>query len=248
MKGTEARSHPELKAFVESMQQALGKKLLSVILYGSAARSDYNEKTSDYNVLVVLEDLFPETLEQLSVPLRKWTKKGQPMPRLFTPALITESADVFPMEMLDLQNSRVVLFGRDAFEGLPVSRTHLRLQCERELREKLMRLSEGYVECHDNPADLKRLILTSFTTFVALFRGCLALLGGKVPVNNRDVVTEFSRRAGFEAGVFETVEQIRAGGAPPETDLNKLFSRYYAQLTRAVQAIDRFGIHGGQSR
>ncbi|HEV8375658.1 MAG TPA: nucleotidyltransferase domain-containing protein, partial [Candidatus Polarisedimenticolia bacterium] len=128
MKATQAKENPELKAFVQSMSEAMGNKLLSVVLYGSAARGDFVEKTSDLNLILVLEDLFPLTLEKLSAPMRKWTKKGQPIPQLFTPALIAESADVFPMEMLDLQNSRLVLFGRDAFEGLPVSRTHLRLQ------------------------------------------------------------------------------------------------------------------------
>jgi len=247
MKATQAKENPELKAFVQSMSEAMGNKLLSVVLYGSAARGDFVEKTSDLNLILVLEDLFPLTLEKLSAPMRKWTKKGQPIPQLFTPALIAESADVFPMEMLDLQNSRLVLFGRDAFDGLPVSRTHLRLQCERELREKLMRLREGYLECHDRPADLQKLLVSSFTTFVALFRGCLALLGGKVPVSNAEVVADFSQRAGFEAVIFEQVEHLRTGGKPAE-DLKRVFSRYYGQLTQAVDAIDRFGIHGGQSR
>ena len=247
MNASEAMAYPELKQFVESLTKVAGEKLLSVVLYGSAARGDFHEKTSDFNLILVLEDLRPATLEELSPLLRRWIKKGHPSPRLFTPSLINESADVFPMEMLDLQNCRVVLFGRDAFGGLSLSRANLRLQCERELRTKLMRLREAYVECHDLPQELKVLLTSSYTTFVAVFRGCLSLLGGKVPVRNADVVAAFCQRASLEPGVFEEVDRLKRGEVPRQA-LKTVFAGYYEQLSRAVDKIDRFGIQGGESR
>src|SRR5262245_49849977 len=192
MNSNEAMEHPALKRFVEDLTKTAGNKVLSVVLYGSAARGEYHE-SSDFNLILVLENLSPATLELVSPLIRAWTKKGHPMPRLFDPHLITESADVFPIEMLDLQNHRLVLHGKDPFAGLAVSRANLRLQCERELRTKLMRLREAYVECHDAPEELKRLLTSSYTTFVAVFRGCLSLLGGKVPLRNLEVVEDFCR-------------------------------------------------------
>ena len=247
MTSSEAMAHPDLKRFMEELAAAVGSKLLSVVLYGSAARGDFHEKTSDLNLIVVLEDLSPLTLELLSPCIRKWIKKDHPSPRLFTPSLITESADVFPMEMLDLQSHRLVLFGRDPFAGLAVGRAHLRLQCERELRTKLMRLREGYVECHDVPNELQRLLTSSYTTFVAVFRGCLSLMGGSVPLRNAEVVQAFCRRAGLEAGPFEEVDKLKRG-EELQAALKTVFSGYYEQLSRAVEKIDRFGIQGGESR
>jgi hypothetical protein len=244
---SEAMAHPDLKRFLEELTAAAGSKLLSVVLYGSAARGDFHEKTSDLNLILVLENLAPATLELLSPFMRRWIKKGQPSPRLFTPSLISESADVFPMEMLDLQNCRLVLFGRDPFAGLAVGRAHLRLQCERELRTKLMRLREAYVECHDLPDELRRLLTSSYTTFVAVFRGCLSLLGGSVPLRNAEVVQAFCQRAGLEAGPFEEVDRLKRGEEPKDA-LKTVFSSYYDQLSRAVEKIDRFGIQGGESR
>jgi hypothetical protein len=247
MNTSEAMAHPDLKQFVEALTAAAEKKLLSVVLYGSAARGDFHEKTSDLNLILVLDDLSPAMLERLSPCIRPWIKKDHPCPRLFTPSLITESADVFPMEMLDLQSCRLVLFGRDPFAGLAVGRAYLRLQCERELRTKLMRLREAYVECHDVPDELKRLLTGSYTTFVAVFRGCLSLLGGSVPLRNAEVVEAFCRRAGLEAGPFQEVDWLKRGEAPKEP-LKDVFSSYYEQLSLAVEKIDRFGIQGGESR
>jgi predicted nucleotidyltransferase len=247
MSSIEARDNPEVREFLAAASKAAGKKLLSVVLYGSAARGDYHEKTSDWNFILVLEDLKPETLESLSPLIRPWVAKGQPTPRLFTPELIAHSADVFPIEMLDLQNSRAVLAGRDPFAGLSIGRAHLRLQCERELRTKLMRLREAYIECHDRPAELERLLTTSYTTFVALFRGCLSLMHGVIPRQNAEVVKAFCEHAELQLAPFEAVDRLKRGekAAGP---LKELFSGYYVQLTQAVEAIDRFGIGGGESR
>jgi len=76
------------------------------------------------------------------------------------------------------------------------------LWCERELREKMMRLREAYVEHHGSARELRRLLVTSYTTFVALFRGCLHLLGGEVPLHNDEVVSAFCERAGLDPEPF----------------------------------------------
>ncbi len=137
-------SSPVLRKLVEGLRGALGDELVSVVLYGSAARGDYEASTSDLNVLIVVSDLTPRTLERLSGPVRRWGRSGQPMLRLLSPAIIRESADVFPIEFLDLQTSHRVLHDGDPFVTLEVQLNHLRGQCERELREKMMRLREAY--------------------------------------------------------------------------------------------------------
>ena len=247
MNAADAMKHPQLDRMVADLKGALGGGLVSVVLYGSAARGDYQEKTSDFNLLLVLRDLDPATLEALAPALRRWARRGHPAPRLFTPALIAESADVFPIEMLDLKNCRVVLHGEDTLAGVEVGRDNLRLQCEREMRAKLMRLREGYIESHDRPRELRRLLTSSYTTFIALFRGCLFLLGGEVPLHNAGVVSAFCARAGLEASAFEGVDRLKRGESA-DGDMKTVFSSYYQELTRAVGKVDRFDSRqGGQS-
>ena len=158
--------------------------------------------------------------------------------------MVQDSADFFPIEFLDLRASRQVLFGDDPFRDLEVHTGHLRLQCERELREKMMRLREAYIQVYDVPRKLTRLLTESYTTFVALFRRCLYLDGDGVPVHNEDVVAAFCERAGLDRGPFDDVAQLKRGHAPG-TSSEPLFARYYRELTKAVGRIDRFEIAAG---
>lgn len=246
MMESELSKHPQLERMVGDLKGAMGETLSSVVLYGSAARGDFHEKTSDFNLILVLRDLEPATLEALSPALRRWLKQGHPAPRLFTQALIAESVDVFPIEMLDLKNNRAVLHGEDPFAGVKVGRGTLRLQCERELKSKMMRLREGYIETHDRAKDLRKLLTSSYSTFTALFRGCLHLMGGKVPARNAEVVAAFCDRAGLDAEAFAAVERLKRGESA-DGELKAVFARYYQELTRAVGKVDRFeSRQGGQ--
>ena len=152
---------PVLQKLVDGLHTAMGDDLVSVVLYGSAARGDYDAAASDLNVLIVVRELAPEALEHLSGPIRRWDRSGQPMPRLLSPTIIQESADVFPIEFLDIRASHRVLHGTDPFTAMGVHLDHLRAQCERELREKMMRLREAYLQAHDAPSVLTRLLAIS---------------------------------------------------------------------------------------
>jgi predicted nucleotidyltransferase len=241
---SEALSHPALNRFVEDLKRAAGRHLVSVVLYGSAARGDYTSGTSDLNVLVVLDELEPRTLERLTAPIQRWLRSGQPPPRLLSPGLMADSADVFPIEFLDLKASRVVLFGADPVSHLEVRTGHLRLQCERELREKLMRLREAYTDVHAHPRRLRRLLTESYPTFVAVFRGCLRLVGEEPPRHNTEVVATFCARADLDRLPFEKVARLKAG-EPVDLDPKTLFATYHEELTKAVRRVDRFESRSG---
>jgi hypothetical protein len=234
---------------VENLIKALGKHLESIVLYGSAARGDWHAGSSDHNVAVVVTSLDAATLEALHGPLLQWIKTHEPPPRLLTRALITASLDVFPIEYLDLRSHHVVLHGTDPFAGLEVRTEALRLQCERELREKLMRLGEGYVVAHRSRRLLRALLLDSYTSFVALFRGALALWGETPPAAAADTAAAFCARAGLDPAPFAALDRLRRGERGAPRDLKLLFSGYYDGLNRAAEAIDGFRAPaGGETR
>jgi predicted nucleotidyltransferase len=234
----DVRRHPVLAEMVERLKTGLGGRLESVVLYGSAARGEFREKTSDFNLIVVLEDLEPATLEALAPIAAWWRRRGHHVPRLFSPGFIAKSADVFPIEFLEIRGSRLVLHGEDPFAALEIAREPLRLQCERELKEKLMRLREGYLEGHESRRALGRLLASSYPAFAAIFRGCLHLWGGDAPVSSGEVVSAFCARAGLSRSAFEAVERLRRGERP-DGDLKAVFALYYEELSKAARAVDR---------
>lgn len=245
MQASETIENPVLKDMVKRLREALGDRLLSVVLYGSAARGDFQKATSDFNLLLVLDDLEPETLERLSPVVSRWTRLGQPFPRLFSPALIRDSTDVFPIEFVEIKAHRVILDGSDPLEDVVVQADHLRLWCERELREKMMRLREAYLASKGKPRAVRPLLIESYSVFLAIFRGCLHLLGGDIPARNEDVVEAFCARAELDVAPFHTIRQLR-DGKKLDIDFKDLFVRYYRELTKAVARVDRFVIQNEQ--
>lgn len=234
-----AAPHPIVGSFVDELSSALGPRLVSVVLYGSAARGDFVKRVSDFNVLVVTADLDVDTLERLAAPFARWRARRQPVPRVFAVAALGAAADVFPIEFHEILQCHVVLAGRDVFRDVVVHDDYLRLQCERELREKLLRLEEAYIEAYERPKAVTRLLMESYSAFAAIFRGCLVLLGGTPPVATHDVVGAFCARAGLEADVFDAIERLRKGERVEEAP-RALFSRYHSQLEAAVARVDRF--------
>jgi predicted nucleotidyltransferase len=233
-----AMRDPVLDRLVQELAQVLGGRLKSVVLYGSAARSDYHPEASDFNVILVLEDLELATLETLAPAVRRFVRKGHVIPRMFSPALIADSADSFPIEFVDILARRVVLHGQDPFAGVVVPKDALRVQIEREVKEKMMRLREAYVMAHDSTSVLRRVLVESYSAFVALFRGGLHLMGRPVPLHGAEVVAAYCDVMGLARAPFDEVARLRRGDKGPP-DLRTVFARYYEQLAKAADGVDR---------
>ncbi len=77
---TDVSTHPAIVKLLKGLKTVVSQDLVSVVLYGSAARDEYEKTSSDLNVLIVVEDLTPATLKALSGPIAKWVRGGQPSP------------------------------------------------------------------------------------------------------------------------------------------------------------------------
>lgn len=238
-----ATPDPLLERMVQRLTAAAGNELESVVLYGPAARGDAHPGRY-YHLIVVLAELAPAPLALLAAPIRLWRARGQPMPRLFSAAFMAASADVFPMELLDIAQHRQVLHGRDPFADLIIDTAHLRLQCERELREKMMRLCEGFAETVHRRHELARLLVASYVDVAAVLRGCLYLRGEIPPTRSDEVVTRFCALAAIDAEPFRAVERLAAGERQEPV---ALFARYQAALSRAIESVDRFTNRGEEA-
>lgn len=225
---------------VARLSDAVGDELVSVVLYGAAVHGDTYREVSQINLMIVCSNLAPETLTRLGGPVHWWLRAGQPWPRLFSPELIRDSVDIYPIEFLDITRHHRVLLGRDALSGVEVDVALLRLQCERELREKLMRLREGYVDARGSARALRRLLAASFASFAPVWRGCLQLLGEAVPAHDGEAASALCRRLGLEAAPFAAVERIAAGESAG--DVEDVYARYHRELAEMVARVDRLVI------
>jgi hypothetical protein len=237
-KREETASHPVLRDLVARLVKDAGDHLVSVVLYGPAVHGDANDRRT-WNLVLVLRSLDLEALASVSGPVHRALDQGLPMPRLLSPDVLASTTDVFPIELLDISSHHRVLHGRDPFTEVRIDPAHLRLQCERELREKMMRLQEAYLEARGRARALRRLMLESYPAFALVFRGCLRLLEEPIPTRDLEVVRTLCKRLGLEAGVFEEVEAELHDRRGP-SNVEAWFRTYYRRLTEIVEHIDRW--------
>src|SRR5918912_657088 len=197
---------------VGDLRATHGDNLACVVLYGSAAAGDYVELRSDYNLLIALSRITPEDLRQAQAPMREWQRLGHPLPVYFTVEELTDAADVFPIEFHQMEKARIVLYGRDPFEFVKLSKENLRHQTEYELRSKLIQLRRLYIPASASVQRLRDLMSDSLSSFATLFSPVLLLHGEEPPVLKRDVVRAASRLLKLDGAVFERVFELRAAG------------------------------------
>jgi hypothetical protein len=231
---------------VEELKQACPAGLKSVILYGSAAAGDHSGKQSDYNVLVVTEDLGIGTLNAISKTASAWAKAGNPAPLLFTEERLAQATDVFPIELLDIRECHKVLHGEDLVEGLEIDTKNLRLEIEHELRGKLIRLRQSYLLTQSKSKAVADLMTQSLSTFLVLFRASLRLFEEVVPQKKFDALEKLATHLEFEVSVFKTVQSLKDGTKKTkDVAVEELFNNYLKTIECVIDAVDAY-IHKGE--
>jgi len=219
--------------------EAHGPNLHSIHIVGSAVISDYNEKMSDINSVVVLHDMDLKFLAFLAPLGKKYGKQRIAAPLVMTPEYIKGSLDAFPVEFLDFQLIHKTVYGEDIFAGLAIDKPHLRLQCEREIKTKLIGLRQGYVSSLGRKEHLTTVLVRSFTGSMALFRAILSLLGKEPPIARIEVIAQLASAAGIDGIIFESLLSLKTGRIKlSEEHLQTLFERYYNALEATGKIID----------
>jgi len=223
---------------VDALVASAEDRLAGVLLYGPAAHGDHIAGADDLHLFVVLEDLSLSTLRAIATPIQGFKKNRQPLPRIFSRDQMTQAADVFPMEFVDIQTHHKVLQGDSCLEGIEIDREHLRLQCERVLREKMLRLREAYLDSHKSERRLRKLIVRSVPDFSRVFRGFLFLHEDSVPRRDSEVMSAFARHAKLDPAPFQGASALAMGGKTENP--TAMFEQYYQSLTQAVGIVDAF--------
>jgi predicted nucleotidyltransferase len=230
-----------LEEFARRLGAALGENLVSLVLFGSAARGTHVDGRSDLNLLLIVGDASVGKLHASTPVVAEWVKGGEPAPLIFAEAEWRASADVFPIEIEDMRDAHRLLAGRDPFLGLTTRRADLRQALEHEVRGKVLRLRTEYAAAGADGKALGRLLVHSAGTFFVLFRATLRLTGGVPPAGHAALVHETAAAAGLDATVFDWVLAALDGRNPkPLEPYDPIAGRYLDTMERLADFVDRF--------
>ena len=230
-----------LDELVTQLKAAFGADLTSVVLYGSAAGGDHNPKRSDQNVLVIVKQVPMNAARAIGATARAWSDAGNPPPMVFTEREWRTSSDVFPMEYADILERNRVLHGAAPFEGISVSKEHLRLQLENEAMGKLLHLRRGLLA---NAADGKQLLEMlggTASAVMVIFRAVCRLHGDMPAADNGRLVEQVARFAELDATPFQKAVRIARGeSAVPSAEALATAAAYVGGMERLVGHLDAY--------
>ena len=194
-----------LDDFATRLSTALGADLVSLLLYGSAARDQGaggREQDGMNTLLLVRTDA--GLFDRMAAPVQAWIKTGHPAPLIMTEAEWRDSVDAFPIEYEDIRAAHRVLAGKDPWAGIRVRTEDARRQLEHELMGKLMHLRQAYAAEWGKPKRLAEIVRGTRAGFLTMLRAVLRLAGRSAPAADEALVREAAALIGFApAGLTE---------------------------------------------
>lgn len=212
-----------VERFGELMSQALGGHLVTLLVYGSAAREHGagSGEPETVNTLLIVDRADAEVFDRLAAPVRNWVSARHPPPLMMTDREWRDSADAFPIEYEDIRAHHRVLAGSNPWDGIHVKREHVRRQLEQELKGKLMHLRQAYAADWNDPKRLAEVVRETRAGFLTMLRAVLRLAGRDVPAASEPLVRNAATLLGFSA------ERLNEPAA------------YLDAVTRTAQYVDR---------
>lgn len=166
--------------------------------------------------------------------------KGKSGSVVFTEEMLADSQDVFPIEFLDIQSHRRVLFGEDPFLNLKISTADFRHQLEYELRGKLMQLRSLFLETEGEDARIRELLARSLSSVHVMFRATLRMMGEKAPDHKLELWKELRSHVPLDVEALEEIFLFREGVNKINSPAEDLFFRFVQSIEAVVLFVDQY--------
>ncbi len=226
---------PPVEAFTQALTSTLDTELESLVLYGPVATGDYIADLTPVNVLIVPRSVTTALLRQLVAPLRDARHRCRLVPFIMTAADLKASSDVFPIKFRMMKQSHLLLAGRDVLGEVEVADTHLRLRCEQELKNLVLRLRLRYLEAQGDVIRLRNVAIMTSQAAIDPLRVMVSLKSGVVP-DRTDLVTAARTSCGLDLAPLDDIKGVLRAARPEMNELEQA----YDQLMQTIEAAARY--------
>ncbi len=182
-----------IEEYTGLVRELAGGSAKALTLFGAIVAGSFDpSRHTARNVLVVAQvDL--SVLKKLAGHGARLGKASISAPLIMTPEYIKTSLDTFPLELLEISQKHVTIFGQDYFEDLSFDADHVRLQCERELKVILIGLRQGLLAAAGREKFISALEMDAGEGLTRTLRGLLWLKGDKDAKPATDVIAAIEK-------------------------------------------------------
>lgn len=184
-----------IRDYAALVRDTAGAGAKSLTLTGAIAVGTFDSSRHSVRSVLVLQTIDLDMLRRFSEHGSKLGKRFIAAPLIMTDEYIKSSLDTFPLELIEISQAHITLFGDDPFADLTFEDKHVRLQCEREFKTVLISLRQGLLTAAGRDKVLKAVELEIGDQLIRTLRGVLWLDGKKKSNPAADVVTEVETMA-----------------------------------------------------
>lgn len=238
-----ARTKQKLGELCDQLARALGEDFVGALLYGSAAREDWEEGTSDINLMIVSRRAQLQQCAAITRALRKAQRTLPLHAEIITPQDLQRSADVFPLKFLDIQRNHLVLVGDDPLEGVEIAWDHLRLRVEQELKGVMFTLRRHYLIYEQQPDQLVRTMSEQLSAFLIGLGALMFLRDGQWWLSGKEAIARAVPESfGIDEGVLESLLALKRRELELDAEeLQVLYGAFMVAAEEVADIVDRLG-------
>ena len=224
----------------EKLKQVFSERLVSIILYGSCATDGCENEFSDINIIVLIDNLLAVDLKNANPILNDFIKTKNPLPLFMDKEEWFDSCDVYPIEYSDIKDRYKILYGEDIVAPLVLEKKNLRLQCEHETKNLLIKLRQNYLAKSKDLKALEALLKTSSKNFFALFRAILRLTENDTFFDHKNAIDALAGKVKIDKEVFLKLLALRVDSkAISKTEYEVTIQKLIDSTNEVLKYIDK---------
>ena len=193
----------DLNRFIISLQEIFANRLDAVFIFGSRANAADAPMNNNVDLFVVVDNLRPDDLTKLMPYTKRWIAKGNPCPVVMGKDEFFAMSDIYAIEYSDIKWNYQLLYGDDLVSMLNINYFDLRLQCERELKNLILKLRGFYLEHGRSKFAVSNSVESIAKTVIVVFRALLRLKNTTPSVYKLDVVEQLASILRFDKQFFK---------------------------------------------
>jgi predicted nucleotidyltransferase len=228
-----------LERFAMDLVEGLGDDLVSIIVFGGVARGEYDRTQSDVDLMVVITEVNTDLLDRAVKPVRTAVREIRAEVVVVTETDLRRSTDAFPVKCLDVKRHHKVIYGRNVIKQLEIARDHLRLRCEQEIKDLLLRLRTFYLLRSNLPEALEQTLGEAVSSLLTSLAVVAELKTGEPPADQEETL-EAIAKLGLSPQPIRDVLAMQSGEKKLDAAaLKPLYDAFLRFVDAAADAVDR---------
>lgn len=187
---------------VNDLKNIYAENLVSVVIYGENLDKEQLKGNFKQNIIVILNNLDAFDLKKSILAMKKWEKTKNPLPIIMNENEWFSSADIYPVEYTEIKNNYKILYGKNLVTPITVPKDALRLQCEYEIKNILVRIRQIYLGNSDNPQFMIKTLEEISLKLVRILKVVLSLFDIHVNDDYSEVIHKMTAQIKFDGEIF----------------------------------------------